>query len=446
MPRLIAVMCACAIVPSVSAMGLLEGYRQVLAHDPQLAAALQDKAAMDAEGDIAFSGLLPKVGVSGSISRVRGDRTASLGNLSATDPLNYSSRDWAITLTQPIFNKSIWEQYKQSRVKRDFASESLRVRQSDAVVRYVSTYLDVLVSAENLELAKRQISTLEQLRLLAKQSRGAGEGTVVDMDDAQARLDLAEAQRIDAESVLRVVRKRLSDLVSVPVDALRVPGTGLVLEMPEPAKVDWWIEKAVVDSPLLRSSQHGVEIARQDIDIVKANHYPTVNLVMQSQKTSSQTLATLNEQSNTRLIGVQVNVPIYSGGAISAASQSAAARWGAARSTHEATQHQVEEDVVRQFSGVTGGINRIKALLVAERSSEKALKSNEAGVKGGVRAHIDVLNAEQQLYQVRRDLTQAVAGYLLSWVMLKSDIGALTMDDVARMDAYFNQTRELAGN
>lgn len=434
---------------SAQAMGLLEGYQQILKNDPTLQAARYEREAGQAEIGLARAALLPQVSANGGRTRVKGtleqlgctERSfnfcTAIGNVKQYEA--YPSWNRSLVLRQPIFNAASWFQYQTGKAKAQYSDAVFDGKLKDAATRYLQTYLNVLLAQENIELSARQTDALKGQYALAKRSFASGDGTITDIDEAQARLDLAEAQRVESQSQLEINLKKLADLTGSPPKTLRAPSPAkLVLEKPAPASPTAWFDLASKQSPQIKASEENVAIAKRELQRVRAQHLPTVDLVAQADKSSTVPLGgTTPETLSTRSIGFQVSIPIFSGGYISAQSSQALARFEQAQSALDATTQQVNQDIASQYSGVVSGVSKIQALRLAVASSEKALKSNKMGFVAGVRANIDVLNAEQQLYQAKRDLAQATYTYLLSWVQLKADAGILAEEDIAAMDRSF---------
>jgi protease secretion system outer membrane protein len=436
-----------------SALGLLEGYHQVLQSDPTLQAARYEHEAGQQEIALGRAGLLPQVSASGSKTHVKGtleqevqqvnDARTALINVHEKQYEAYPSWNASLALRQPIFNVYNWFNYQQGKDKAHYSDAVFDGHLKEAATRYLEAYLNVLLAQENIELSTRQIQALKEQQALAKRSFEVGDSSITDVDDAQARLDLAEAQRIESQSALEINLKKLADLTGSPPSSLKAPSPAtLALEMPQPASAQAWFDLARKQSPSIKAAEENAAIAKREVQKARAQHLPTLDAFIQADKNSTvPTGGTTPENLSTRTIGLQFNLPIFSGGYTSAISSQALARYEQAQSQLDATTQQVSEDITNQYSGVVNGMSKIKAMRLAVASSEKALDSNKKGFKAGVRANIDILNAEQQLYQAKRDLAQATYTYLLSWVQLKSSAGILSEQDIAGLDRAFTANR-----
>lgn len=437
--------------PVASALGLLEGYRQVLLNDPTLLAARYENEAGQQEAKIGRAGLLPQVALTGSKSRVHGIEEQpgciqsnflgceTMGN--TKQYLSYTSSSASLTLHQPIFNLANWYQYQQGKTRARYSDAVYEGKQKEATTRYLEAYLNVLLAQENIDLATKQVTALQGQLALAQHSFSGGEAPITDVDDAQARLDMAKAQRIEAQNLLEVNLKKLGDLTGQAPQVLRAPSGAMALERPQPDSASAWLDLAREQSPEVQAGRQAVEIAKREVQKTRAQYAPTLDLLVQVDKSQSQSVSTLNQTISTRSAGVQINIPIFNGGLTNAQSSQSVARYAQAQSELDATLLKVGEDVATRYFGVINGVSKVQALRRAVASNEKALVSNKMGYKGGVRTSVDILNAEQLLYQARRDLAQSTYAYLLSWVQLKADAGLLGEEDLTALDHAFSVER-----
>ena len=178
-------------------------------------------------------------------------------------------------------------------------------------------------------------------------------------------------------------------------------------------------------------------MAEREVDKNRAGHLPTVDVYASSGRSQSDSFSSINQEYRTRQLGVQVNIPIFSGGYTNAATTQAIANRERARNELEATVNKTHIEVTKQYSGTVSGLAKVQALELAVKSSEQALESTKMGFKAGMRSNVDILNAEEQLYTSRRDLAEAKYVYLLSRLRLKAAAGQLSEADMGEVDSYF---------
>jgi outer membrane protein len=206
----------------------------------------------------------------------------------------------------------------------------------------------------------------------------------------------------------------------------------------EPANPDTWVAQAERQHPAILQAEKGYEIAQLETRKADAGHKPTLDLVGQYQVArgpSSSQPALGNFRTNTASVGLQFNLPLFAGYAIQNRVKETLALEEKARSDRETVTRNVIQATRSAYFGVLSGQGQVKALEAAEASSQSALEANQLGYQVGVRINIDVLNAQSQLFQTKRDLAQARYNVLLGGLRLKQASGSLTADDLRAVDA-----------
>jgi outer membrane protein, protease secretion system len=291
-------------------------------------------------------------------------------------------------------------------------------------VRVTTAYLEALLAEDQLALVGAQKNAFTTQLDAARKRFKAGVGVRTDIDDAQAKLDQATAQELQAGQNVAYTRRELQVLVNMPVGKLAALDAGrLKLLDPSPNRLEDWVARAELTSPEVRSLLAQRDAARADIDKAKSGHLPTLDAVAQWSVARSDTVTTINSRYDTRAIGLQLNVPIFAGGYTSSQVRQSIAALESTEQQLEALRRDLALRVEKQFRGVTEGVAQIRALEQAVRSAETTLESNRKSYEGGVRTLVDVLNAEQQRVGAARDLAQARYMYLLSRIQLQALTG-----------------------
>lgn len=420
-----------------NAIGLLDAYRAARENDPTWRAALKENEAGRENRSLGLAGLLPQVSASGYKNKVTGDREQPFLGKTYTDDLDYNSKSTSVQLRQPLFNMQRLAEYRQGGAKAEYSDAVLDQKQQELAIRLSGAYMDVLLSRDSIDLAVAKLKAISEQLAAAKRMYELGDGTVTDVDETTARRDIADAQRIEADDRLQVALRSLQELIGETPRSLAVLGGDefALPTMSDSAAV--WTERALANNPEIRAQHKAVEVSAREVDRSVAGHYPTVDLVGAYSKAESESLTSLNQRTTTKSIGLQVNIPLYSGGYTSALTRQAAANRDRAKEELEAAVSKVRTEVVRQFTGTTTGASKVRALEQAVKSSERSLKSTQMGFKAGLRTNADILNAQEQLYQSRRDLAEAKYNYLICRVRLKAAAGELSEADVVEVDRYF---------
>lgn len=422
-----------------SALGFMEAYRAALQNDPTYQAAIAENEAGQQNRAMGRAGLLPQISANASRARVRGEREYNTQTLSGVrEPLSYFSTSRTVQVRQSVLNMAAIANFRQGRARAEYSTEVFRGKQNDLALRLSSAYFQALLSQHAIDLAQAKVQSIEQQLKTAEVQFKAGDGTVTDVDEARARRDLAQAQLIEARNQLTVAMRSLQELVGdKPVSLAQLKADFAKQLKPELETLDTWLDRALETSADIAAQRRALEVAEREVDKNRAGHLPTVDVYASSGRSQSDSFSSINQEYRTRQLGVQVNIPIFSGGYTNAATTQAIANRERARNELEATVNKTHIEVTKQYSGTVSGLAKVQALELAVKSSEQALESTKMGFKAGMRSNVDILNAEEQLYTSRRDLAEAKYVYLLSRLRLKAAAGQLSEADMGEVDSYF---------
>ena len=383
----------------------------------------------------ARAGLMPQV--SANAGRNFNDLNSTspniLGELTTTND-KYFSDTKAVQLRQPLVNMQRWQQFEQAKFLVAESEATLDRDLQNLVVRVAGAYFEFLMADEQLELVLAQKKMYTALVDAAKKGLAAGSGTRTDIDDAQARLDMASAQELEARQNQDQTRRQLEVLINQPVGSvakLNVPALKLV--GPQPANLDEWTLRAEKNSPEMKAMQARLDAARREVSKSQAGHLPTLDAIAQWSNSGSENITRINSRYENKSIGLQLNVPLYSGGYVNSTIRQAVAEQTRAEESLEALRRDLGVRVHKEYRGVSEGVMRVRALEQAVRSAQQMLMSTQMSLKAGSRTQLDVLNAQQQYTLALRDLAQARLIYLMSKVKLASlagDDAVASVDDV----------------
>jgi outer membrane protein/protease secretion system outer membrane protein len=408
-----------------SVLDLKQVYQAALEQDANIRAS---RAAADSGRERlpqARAGLLPQVSASAGRNNNNLDTTAPniLGNPVTTND-QYFSDNRTLQVRQPLINMQRWLQFQQAKSVVEEVEANLDRDLQNLVVRVAGAYFETLMADEQLDLVLAQKKTYTALVDAAQKGFAAGSGTRTDIDDAKARLDMATAQELEARQNQDLTRRQLELLVNQPVKQIaRLNVSALKLLPPEPANLDEWTRKAEQASPEIKALQARLEAARREVGKAQAGHFPTLDAVAQWSNSGSENITRVNSRYENKTIGLQLNIPIYSGGYVNSTIRQAVAEQTRTEESLEALRRDLGVRVHKEYRGVSEGVMRVRALEQAARSAEQMMKSTQMSQKAGSRTQLDVLNAQQQYTLALRDLAQARLVYLLSKVRLSSLVG-----------------------
>jgi protease secretion system outer membrane protein len=414
-------------------MDFKQVYEAALAQDASIRASRASADAGREKLPQARAGLLPQISATASRNNNNLDSTSPnlLGNPVTTND-QYFSDSKTLQLRQPLVNMQRWQQFEQAKSLVAESEATLDRDLQNLVVRVTGAYFEYLMSDEQLELVLAQKKMYTSLVDAAKKGLAAGSGTRTDIDDAQARLDMASAQELEARQNQDQTRRQLEVLINQPVGSVaKLNVAALKLVGPVPANLEQWTLRAETNSPEMKAMQARLDAARREVSKSQAGHLPTLDAIAQWSNSGSENITRINSRYENKSIGLQLNVPLYSGGYVNSTIRQAVAEQTRAEESMEALRRDLGVRVHKEYRGVSEGVMRVRALEQAVRSAEQMMMSTQMSLKAGSRTQLDVLNAQQQYTLTLRDLAQARFIYLMSKVKLASLAGD---DAVASVD------------
>jgi TolC family type I secretion outer membrane protein len=417
---------------TANAMDLLQAYQAAQQQDATLLAA---RAGANAERERlpqAKSQLMPSLNASFSRNTNRLVSVAPnfLGQEQTTFNA-YPSGSLNLTLRQPLYRPQLIEQYRQAQAQVNDAEALLQQEEQGLAVRVSGAYFEAMLTHEQLALVLAQKAAYTTQLDAARKSLLAGSGTRTDVDEAQARVDMSLAQEIEARQNVTYTLQQLEMLVNQPIDKLATLNVAqLELTTPQPNSLEEWTARALRSNPQMQSLTARVEIAREESRRANSGHYPTLDAVAQWSDSKSESTSNTGSQYTNSSVGVQLNMPIFAGGAVTSQVRQTLASLQRAEHTLEAGRRDLQIRVYKEFRGVTENIPKIKALEQALRSADQVVLSSKKSFQAGSRTVVDILNAESQRVSVLRDLAQARYIYLISSIRLLALVGAADMDAV----------------
>ncbi len=427
-----------SVATHAGAIGLIEAYDAALANDPVYRSAVHDNEAGRENRALGLSNLLPSASITYNGSKNWADQTI-IGQ-GETRPV-YISSTGGLQVRQPLYAPDGVARYHEGNAQADVADAVLSSKQQDLITRLVGAYVDALFADDALRLSIAQRDTfLEQMQANDRMFK-EGEGTKTDMLETQAKLDLAEAQVIEARDARSVNLQTFEAIVGREVEALDGLNDNFQAPVPQPAGIEEWKTMARERNPDLAAQRYSVEVARQEVLRNRAGHLPRVDFVASATKDKADTIDTYTTDSTVRSAGVQVTIPLYAGGSVSALTRQASAAYEKAKSDLDDKTNQVMIDLRKQHYTLLSSVPKIDALVKSVNSAKLLVTATTQSIRGGERVNLDLLNAEQQLYTAQRDLAQARYSCLVAYLKLRADAGVLTVDDLRNIAGYFTATR-----
>ncbi|MDP3822090.1 MAG: TolC family outer membrane protein [Burkholderiales bacterium] len=384
---------------------------------------------------------LPSVGLGVSGSRSTSDTPASNTQSSTTNAIGAT-----LSGRQSLFNRANGVTISQAQKSLEVSAADFEAAEQDLIVRVAQAYFDVLAAQDTLATTRTSKAAISEQLASAKRNFEVGTATITDTREAQARFDLGTAQEIVAANDLQTKRIALDQLVgrsNVAPNQLAVP---VALPATAPANIDEWVSRADEEHPLVRKARLGFDVARLETEKAKAGHLPTVDLTASYTRGHASTRGDaralngsaqgfdISGANNGSAIAVTMNVPLFAGYAIQNRVKETVVLEDKARNDLEAARRGVAQGTRQAYLGVESGKAQVKALEAAESSTQLALEATQLGYRVGVRVNLDVLNAQTQLFQTRRDLAKARYDVLVGSLKLRQASGRLKPEDVAALN------------
>jgi outer membrane protein len=434
--RLTAALALLALPWCAAAQDLFQVYRDAQSYDAVFAAARHSLEAGRERLPQGRALLLPTLNLSSQASRTRNE-------LDSRDPLILPSvtrypetASYTLTFTQPLFRYQNWIQYEQAGHQVRQAEAVFGQAYQDLIVRVAQAYFDVLAAQDTLGLVRAQREAISEQLAQAKRNFEVGTATITDTHEAQARYDLSGAQEIAAQNDLESKRRALQLLTGKETGEVKPLRADIRLTPPNPNDMQTWVDIAEKQSYQVQIAESAAEVASLEAKRNTAAHLPTLDFFATHGQTgaSATTDSVAGRDTTQTVIGLQLAMPLFQGGALTSRDRESAALALRSREDLENARRNAALSARQNYLAVINGIAQVSALEQALVSSQSALDSNKLGYEVGVRINIDVLNAQQQLFLTRRDLAVARYNTITNTLRLKAAAGSLREEDLVEVN------------
>lgn len=441
--KLIAYFLGAVAAGSVHADDLMSVYREAIVQDPVYGSQRSAYQATKEKRVQARSQLLPSISASGNLGYNSVDTNFSGAGSAAAAGFegarNYEVYGAGVNITQPLYRRQNNVAYEQSGIQVAQAESQVALAGQDLMVRVAQAYFDVLTSEYELVTVEGQKAAIAEQLAQAKRNFEVGTATITDTYDAQARYDLIVATELATRNEIETRRRSLQQIMGRnpgPLNTLTIPVT---LNAPAPNDMEKWVEAAYATNPQVRVAKANLDLAVKEVDRNRFGHYPTVDAVgslAYNNQGGSNFGNSISQDVRSAAIGLQLQVPLYQGGVISSRVREAIANRTRAEQDLENARRTVAQNTRSAFLAVNTGLSQINALQQAVNSNKLSVDASKLGQEVGVRTQVDVLNAQQLLYEAQRDLARAYYNAIVSQLRLKASVGRLTdadLDNVNRL-------------
>lgn len=414
---------------TISAADLATSYQQALKNDPLTLRAKAQFLANREAIEQSRAVLLPQLDASARYSvnsNENFDFESGRVIKSDVDSLRLSAN-----LSMQLYHHNSWLRLDNAKKLAHRSDIAYQIAQQDLIVRVTRAYFDVLRAKDDVEFAGAEQKAIARQLEQTKQRFDVGLTAITDVHEAQAEFDNAVTQSIRAKNSLYNAEEGLRELTnSYPSDLSILNKERFSASRPSPDSANQWQQTAEAKNLALISQKVGVDIAKENINIAKSGHLPTLSLQANYTRDDNDFEVFEPPTTTSNSIGIQLSVPLYSGGATSSAVKQAQHNYVAASQDLEQTYRQTVRLTRNAYNDVIANVSAIKSLEQSVTSAESALKATEAGFEVGTRTIVDVLNSTRNLYNAKRNLSSTRYNYILAILGLKRAAGTISEKDI----------------
>lgn len=413
------------------ALDLVDSYQKALRHDPSMLAAGE---AVLAGREHAVQGdalLLPQLSLQAGYrhieDRTQTDLPPAFSGLFQPDSSG-QMHQVALKLTQPLYDARAMADRSQLHARTDLAELSYRNARQDLMQRVSEAYFQVLLAQENLRVVEAERAAVGMQRERAQARFEVGRGRITEVQETQARYDGVLTREVSAQSALALRQAQYRELTGAPAEGLAGLRAGFAPQPPQPDSLQAWQQKGLERNARVLAKRSELDIAAAEVGKHKLSGRPRLELEGGLQRRgqngglSPLIAADSNEQAT---LGVQLTLPLFAGGALDSRERESLAKKREAEHELGAAQRDMRLQVQDAYLAVRTGVARIAALEQSVLSGQTALEATTLGRDVGSRTELDVLDAQQRLYALQRDLAQARHDYLLGRIRLAYASGEL---------------------
>lgn len=441
---------ACLPAAQAGATTLVEAWRAAQQNDAGYAAARAAAAAGEAKQDKARALALPNVSLTAAAGRASGDTDLTGAQFSApgmgavsgasfsTSVRSGNLSRYTLSARQPLWNRELQAQRKQLSLGAEAAAIELDNARQQLVLDVAEHYFAVVVAEETVRLLKQQQAAVERSQREARERYDVGDIPIVDSQEAAARWASIGAELVAVDAELQVRRAAFTDLTGLPARGLRGPGAGVTSSKPSPlVPLAKWQADVALNNPQVRMQARNRAAAQQEARKFDALSAPSLDLVAQvgrDRLSGDGAFGPATNDARNRMIGLQLTIPLYTGGMRSAQRDEALALADKAVAEGSQLEKQVALQARAAWLGISAGARRVTALEATDRATRARLDATRLGREAGDRTTLDLLNAESDAMAVQLTLLQARVALVLDRLRLAALAGQLGEEDLLQLD------------
>jgi outer membrane protein len=436
----------CPTLHAQETTDLLSLYQEALRNDSLLSSAqFQNEATQELikQGKSLF---LPSITVDASFDKRDKERKFLTSSLPSNDLLsgkktNYNTYDYGVTVKQPLFNYSAYAQYKKILTQIDLSDKQLIKTQQDLIFRISKIYFETLLAKDQVDLFQYQRASIQEQLSKAEVQFEAGLISVTDINEAKTKKALIEAQQIGAIQKLKI-KKREIQLITGKLPGKLTPLNPVITFTEVDNLADNWILIAQENNLELQIKKDELKIAEREIDSRRSDHYPTIDAIANRSRNWDKggypygAIKNEGMRSYSDTIGVEISIPIFSGGMTSSKVREAVLLKSKLEEDVEYLRRGVELKVRDYYLSLQTNFSEISAYQQAMEAATLQLESTKLGFQEGLRNSVEVLDSQQILFNAKLNILESRYNYIMNLINLKLSSGMLSIEDLDEINKY----------
>jgi outer membrane protein len=425
--------CLWICTTSAWAVDLVQVYAQAEASDPLYKQTIAAYNAVREAKPQARAQLMPVLSLNAHTAS--NDQDISTAGFGTSGEVGFNRHGYSLDLAQPVFRYDRFLALRQADSQIQQAEAQLNAAQQELIVRVSERYFEVLAAIDNLDFVRAEKISLHRQLEQARQLFEVGLIAITDVQEAQAGYDRSVANEILAENLIENTREALREVTGEYQTGLILLGENMPLVSPQPEVIEEWSRISQEQNMQVIAAKYELETARQNINIQKSGHLPSLDIVARKGYESSGGRFGGTQVQDTS-IGLELNMPLFQGGMVNSLTREARDLYDQARERLEQQLRAAQRQTRDAYLGVVSGISQVKALNQAVTSSQTALQATEAGFEVGTRTTVDIVASQRALLQSKRDYARARYDYILNTLRLKQAAGTLAPDDLKEINSW----------
>ena len=377
------------------------------------------------------AGLLPNLSISGS---------TNWNEYRVLDQLQdeYNSHNHSANLSQPLFRMDKWFKFRQGKFLSESAEAEFAYQQQETMIRVATAYFNVLNSIDSLNASRAKKKAIGRQKDLAKKRFEVGLAAITELHETQAAYDLAVVATIGQEARLDASQEILAAIIGNDIPLLSPLARDFEISLPNPMDRESWVNLGLTNNYRLKAARLQREAAKNSASASGSLHLPQIDIEGRSSKSTSKQgkfggfiqNPLFGIEQDTRQYGIQVTIPLFTGGAISSGRRQAWANYDQSKEQAIYTERSTIRDVRSSHFGVQTQVANVTARKQALTSAKSALEATEVGYEVGTRNTVDLLDAQKGLYAAQTEYANSRYEYVIAMLRLKASAGSLNPGDL----------------